>query len=370
MKILICIPCLLIGGTEIQTLNLAEALISSGHHVTVACYFEYNKDMVRNFERIGCKVFLMNAKGVRINGIQSVKFLYKGLKRVVEEFKPDITHVQYMAPGAIPIILLKILGVKKVISTAHTSAKIYSNLRLVHFIQKFCVKVFTCISENAEKSFFGSSTLYTNEYILKKHNHFTIYNALPSYIQIRETIKHFNSTFTVGVVSRLEPIKGMDLIIPAFAETLKKFPNLKLLIVGDGSLRKLMEQQIDTYQIKDHVEWAGSQGYNTIQSYYDRIDVLCMPSRSEGFGLTALEGMARGCVLVASNVDGLSEVVTDGHVGLLHQTENVESMVSAMTQLLSDSKSLSIMSKNAIKRAQLFTLQKYSNLFNDLYSKL
>lgn len=69
--------------------------------------------------------------------------------------KPDITHVQYMAPGAIPILLLRLFGIKNIIATAHTAADIYPNLKLVHFIQRYCVRVFTCITQVAEMSFFG-----------------------------------------------------------------------------------------------------------------------------------------------------------------------------------------------------------------------
>ena len=370
MKVLICIPCLLTGGTEIQTLNLVEALVSGGHKVSTVCYFEHSEAMVDNFRRAGSEVILLQPKSKRVFGWEAVSFLRKGLKRVLLHVHPDVVHVQYMAPGAIPIILLRLMGVKNIIATAHTSADIYSDLRMVHFIQKYCVRVFTCITERAEKSFFESSALYTENHPLKKHNHFTIYNALPSYIQIRKDKKDFKHPLTIGVVSRLEQIKGMDLIIPAFAQLKKKYPNIQLLIVGDGSLKSLMEQQARDNQLTDSIEWAGRQGQNTIQSYYDRIDILCMPSRSEGFGLTAIEGMARGCVVVASNVGGLPEVVIDGEVGLLHETENITSIVSVISDLLTKEDIIEQMSDNAMTRAHLFTIEKYSHAFNNLYTRL
>ena len=65
-----------------------------------------------------------------------------------------------------------------------------------------------------------------------------------------------------------------------------------------------------------HLKFVGRQEQAALQSYYDKIDVLLMPSSSEGFGLTAIEGMARGCVLVASNTGGLPEVVREGYESL------------------------------------------------------
>lgn len=62
-----------------------------------------------------------------------------------------------------------------------------------------------------------------------------------------------------------------------------------------------MQEQAIELGVNDSIEWMGRQEQSCLQSLYDRIDILLMPSRSEGFGLTAIEGMARGCVVVASD---------------------------------------------------------------------
>ena len=179
MKILVCIPCLMTGGTEIQTLNLVRALVEGGHEIVTACYFEHSEYMIGQYKEAGSKVVLFSADGSRAGGIKGILFLWKHLRKLVNEFRPDVAHVQYMAPGAQPIIILKLLGVKKILATTHTAADIYPNLKLIHFLQKHCVDVWTCITERAEVSFFGSSKLYDKDTVLKKHGHVTIYNALP-----------------------------------------------------------------------------------------------------------------------------------------------------------------------------------------------
>lgn len=134
MKVLICIPCLLNGGTEVQTLSLVEALIAAGHTVTVACYFEHLPNMVDRYERTGAKAYLLSADGTRPTGIKAVTMqLWHGLRRIVREARPDVAHVQYMAPGMLPILLLRAMGVRKILATIHTSADIYSpnGLRLI-----------------------------------------------------------------------------------------------------------------------------------------------------------------------------------------------------------------------------------------------
>ena len=370
MKVIICIPTLLIGGTEIQTLNLAQTLLQAGHEVVTVCYFEHSETMIANYQQIGSRVVLFSPSGERKSGWRCIAVLFKKLRQLVRTEKPDVVHVQYMAPGAIPIILLKLMGVKKIVATLHTSGDIYKNLGLIHFLQRYCVKAFTCITELAEKSFFGSSLLYTENFQLKSHNHFTIYNALPPYIKIRKNERTFTEVLTIGVVSRLEEIKGMDLIIPAFKELRSKYNCIRLLIVGDGSLKPQMEKLAVAENLEKDIQWAGRQNQEKLQDYYDQIDILCMPSRSEGFGLTAIEGMARGCVVVASNIGGLPEVVKNEVVGVLHESENLNGMVDAISSLIENRNDLDRLSRKARAYAQNFVHERYSNLINNLYKKL
>ena len=371
MKVLITVPCLLTGGTEIQTLNLVRALVQGGHQAVVTCYFEYTPAMVQCYQNSGSKVICLSPNCTRIGGWKGVIFLFKGLREILKNERPDIAHVQYMAPGAIPIFLLRLLGMKNIIVTTHTAADIYSNLRLIHFVQKYCVRVFTCITMRAEESFFGSAELYNSDTILKRRNHFTIYNALPPNIHIREEQKTFSDKeITLGVVSRLERIKGMDLVIPAFAKLKKRYTVIRLLVVGDGSQRTIMQEQAIELGVNDSVEWMGRQEQSHLQSLYDRIDILLMPSRSEGFGLTAIEGMARGCVVVASNIGGLPEVVKDGEVGLLHEVNSANDIVYKINLLMSDSNLLYKYSIAAVKYVEKYSFERYSQLFNDLYKKL
>lgn len=450
MQTLICIPCLLTGGTEIQTLNTVHALVQGGHEVTVACYFEHTPYMVERYRKAGAKVQLFSPEGTRVGGYRAIPYLYKHLKRTIKAVRPDVTHVQYMAPGAMVILLLWLMGVKNIIATAHTAADIYKDLRLIHFLQRHCLRAFTCITERAERSFFGTSQLYTTETVLGKRNHFTIYNALPAQMRCNvdanvlglaegcaidvdclrdetsnltqtsqktqsfsintmaqnlDTFTHMqacaghpdedtqsmydnenchpdgnsklytlnsklNTKRTLGVVSRLETIKGMDLVVPAFAEVLKRFPEVRLLVVGDGSLRATMEQQAAELGCADRITWVGRQPQEELNKWYGKMDIVLMPSRSEGFGLTAIEAMANGCVMVASNVGGLPEVVRDGVCGLLHCTEDVHDMADKICTLLDDAALYDRLRTQALCEVKKYSFERYSKLVCDLYSKI
>ena len=391
----------------------------------MACYFEHTPYMIGQFEEAGAKVVLFSPDGLRLGGWRIVPFLYRNLRSVIKAVRPDMVHVQYMAPGAMVILLLWLMRVKNIIATVHTAADIYKDLRLIHFIQRHCVRAWICITERAEHSFFGSSQLYSRDMVLGKRNHFTIYNALPfrqqvnsddsqvnvalprlnaaeqqvnsddSQVNVAEprlkdtqsqgddspatalrltsspaAINRSEAAFTLGVVSRLEHIKGMDLVVPAFAEVRKRFPDVQLLVVGDGSLRAAMEQQAMALGCDDAVTWAGRQPQEELSQYYSRMDVVLMPSRSEGFGLTAIEAMAHGCVVVASDIGGLPEVVRDGVCGLLHRSEDVKDMAEKICSLIASSELYRSLQKNALQHVQKFSFQRYASAVCDLYERL
>lgn len=359
------------GGTEIQTLSLVEALVAAGHEVNVACYFEHTPLMVERYRKAGAGVTLLSAEGERPAGLKATAgLLWIGLKRAVKSFRPDVAHVQYMAPGALPVLILRALGVRKIVATTHTPGDIYSanGLRIIRFLTDHVLTAFQCITERAERSYFGDSRLFDGT--LSKH--FTIYNNIPSHISIldgRRPAKSEADAVTVGVVSRLEPIKGMDLVVPAFAKAFRKNARLRLLVVGDGSQRELMEQQTRDEGITDRVEFVGRKAQSELQDYYDRIDILLMPSRSEGFGLTAIEGMARGCVPVVANVGGLPEVVTP-ETGLLHEPENTDDLAEKIAEVLSNKSRFELMQKSVVEKASEFSKERYNQTIKNFYSQI
>lgn len=373
-SVLIGIPCLKVGGTEMQTLRLVEALVEGGYHCVTVCYFEYDYSMIQMFEKAGSRVVCLSAYGRRPEGKhKTYKFLKKGLKRVVDEYRPKIAHIQYMAPGAMPIVILNKLGLKTIIATLHTNADIYKNLRLIHFLQKHKTTAFTCVTEIAERSFFGNSTLFDNNFILKRHNHFTIHNCLSPQFKIQEpdTCINPHTPLTIGVVARLEEIKGAVFVIPAFAKVLKAIPECRLMIVGDGKLRETMEQQQRDLNIANsQITWSGRIPYHKLSEQYEQMDVVWIPSRSEGFGLSAIEAKANGRAVVASATGGLIEIVNDSTDGLLFENGNTDDLADKTINLLSNPEKLRQMCINALDNARKYTFEHYSNNILSLYSKL
>lgn len=372
MKVLVGIPCLLAGGTEIQTLNLVKALVLGGHKVTTVCYFEWLPEFVKYYQEAGSEVICLSPTSPRPEGIaKTFRFLVSSFKHILKSQPPDIIHLQYMAPGAMASVAFRIAGAKKIICTTHTSGDIYSSagLKIFRWLSDRLFQFTQCISLNAEKSYFGTAEQYKIGRKVVKGSHATIYNALPAHIAIRRGKKSASELITIGVVSRIEEIKGMDLVIPAFKAIAQDFKNANLLVVGEGALLNSMIREAEESGHNDRIIFYGRVPKDELENYYDRIDILLVPSRSEGFGLTALEGMARGCVPLVSGIGGLTEVVTPD-CGVIHIAGNLEDLKRKLTDLLAHPSELSHKSEAAIRRAEEFSFERYSSLINSVYSHI
>ncbi len=137
---------------------------------------------------------------------------------------------------------------------------------------------------------------------------------------------------TLLAVGRISPEKGFDLLVDAFDRLHQLRPSARLLIVGDGPDRPILERAASMASLPVH--WCGFQA--DIAPYYLASDLLIVPSRSEGQGIVALEAMAAGLPVVAFRVGGLGESIADGSTGLLVPPLDTGSLAEAAAALLDD----------------------------------
>lgn len=119
----------------------------------------------------------------------------------------------------------------------------------------------------------------------------------------------------VGTACRLEPVKALHSLLKAVAELVNEFPELRLEIAGDGSLRASLEEESQRLDIASRVRFLGWQ--QEMAAVLAGWDIFVLPSLDEGFPIAALEAMAAGLPVVASAVGGLNELVRDGETGYL-----------------------------------------------------
>ena len=141
----------------------------------------------------------------------------------------------------------------------------------------------------------------------------------------------------VGVASRLVPGKGHDVVVRAFAAVAEHLPRTRLLVAGDGPLRGQVDAMARRYLPSHQVSILGF--VEDIRGFFGACDLVLfpsLPSFGEGFGLAALEAMAAGVPVVASDAGPLPEVVSDGESGLIVAAGDDQAWAQAISALASD----------------------------------
>jgi glycosyltransferase involved in cell wall biosynthesis len=138
----------------------------------------------------------------------------------------------------------------------------------------------------------------------------------------------------VGNVAALVPHKGQRHLIEAAALVLKKIPDARFVIAGEGELREPLERQIRDHHLEKHVFLVGFRP--DVLSVHKAFDVFVMSSVTEGLGTSLLDAMACGKPIVATTAGGMPEVVRNGETGLLVPPRDHEAMAAAIAKLLTD----------------------------------
>jgi glycosyltransferase involved in cell wall biosynthesis len=361
-----------------QTLALVSVLKSLDFAIDLICYFEYEAAVVEEFQKKGARVTLLKMK----RSSNSLAFI-KRLRQIILMSNPDFVHVQYMAPGALPIIAARLAGVKKVFATVHQPYTTCHGrfARLILRSASLLTTRFIAVSQNAEKSWFKTSNLFDDDKPLKvQSKHFTIYNSVDTQrIQkiVNSTIsadlrKELNITqdiLLVGTVSRLRHEKGIDLLIESFSLIIKEGFKAQLLIVGSGQDEAMLRDLALKFGISNDVTFTGAAYWAKAMKYISIMDIVVVPSLFEGFGLTAAEAMAAGKPVVASDTSGLKEVVVDNETGILFPVNDPQALKTSLEKLIRDPGLRERMGNRGRKRAIAnFGLEFYKKKINTLYN--
>lgn len=151
---------------------------------------------------------------------------------------------------------------------------------------------------------------------------------------LKNTFKIRPEDRVVGMVGRLEPVKGSPVFIEAAARIAKLCPNVKFIIAGEGSLRDVMEKRARELGIGDAAIFAGWR--EDIPDMISLMDVMVLPSLNEAVGIALIEAQAEGVPVVASRVGGIPEVVKDRKTGILVPPSDAAAIADAVLSLLGD----------------------------------
>ncbi len=152
---------------------------------------------------------------------------------------------------------------------------------------------------------------------------------------------------------RIAPVKGVDVLMKAFAVVRKKFPEARLILSGRWQMPGPPSAWgLETDRTNDGVEWAGPADAEQVRKFYEQSDIFIMPSYFETFGISLAEAMAAGMACVVSKAGGLAEIVEDGVSGIFVPPGNPEAMAAAIIRLLENPEARKKLGEAARKKAE------------------
>jgi glycosyltransferase involved in cell wall biosynthesis len=150
--------------------------------------------------------------------------------------------------------------------------------------------------------------------------------------EIKEKLGFPRKKQLIGMVSRLERVKGCEYFIEAISLIAKKLPEAHFIIAGDGSLVGKLIERISVLKLDEIVSFTGWREDSL--EIISVLDVLVQPSLNEAVGRVLLEAQALGVPVVGTKAGGIPEVIKDGHTGLLVEPENAEAIARAVCEIL------------------------------------
>lgn len=184
-------------------------------------------------------------------------------------------------------------------------------------------------------------------------------------------------------VGRIEPIKGLDTLIKAFAilknDKAHRDRSLKLLLVGGDNKNGGSPTSVEINRLKnmaarmgitEQVKFLGPLHQEELPYYYSAADVCVLPSHYESFGLVALEAMACGTPMVASRVGGLPFTISDGENGYLVTHGEPEELADRVRNVLNDEKTRARLGKTGMKTAKEYGWETVATKLLSVYNEL
>lgn len=370
-----------INGVSTSVAMLEAALIKKGHQVFIVTV---------NSEMLSYKYENEN-KIIRVPGIPIGIYDYRltGIYplRAIEKIKKwdlDVIHSHTeFGVGTFARIIAKQLGIP-LVHTYHTMYEDYvhyitkgyfdgTSKKIVEYLTKFyCDKTATELIVPTKKTY----DLFKEKYKVDRNVHIIptgielerfYYEkyAFDEITNLRTKIGLKDNDFVIMFVGRLGKEKSIDLLIDAHKSLIKKNPNCKLVIIGDGPDAELFKKMVVKEKLMEHVIFTGKVPWIDVAKYYQLTTIFATASKTETQGLTVIEAMAASKPVVCVDDESFRNVVIDGLNGYLFK--NKKEYIKYVELLMGDLELLNRMSKQARISSEPHSSKYFAEKVLDVY---
>ncbi len=364
-----------LGGSGVVATELARALAGRGHQVHVISSerpFRWWDDVP------GLSLHPVTVPSYPLfREPQYVLALANAIARVADEHRLDIVHAHYAVPHATAAYLADEMLASsptaiqpRTLTTLHgTDITLVGSDPSYARVVAFSIErsdVVTAVSESLKSDTISALGI--------RHE----IEVIPNFLdcgeyrrrvddELRRSLAPPGTDGLVVHVSNFRPVKRVDVVLEVF-RVIRRDVAARLVLIGDGPDRSMLEQRVHEYGLADHVSFVGEQ-HDPVR-WLSVADVFLLPSAQESFGLAALEAMACEVPVIASNAGGLPEIVHNGVNGYVCDLESIDEMASHATRLLRDPATRLEMGRRAAEMVrETYCTERIVPLYEDAYQR-
>jgi glycosyltransferase involved in cell wall biosynthesis len=323
------------GGMERQLLALARGMDPLRFDVTIVCFYGGGA-LLPEFERAGLTVEILG-KGGRWDIVTFLSRLIKTIQR----FEPDIVHAFLPVPNFLAALLKLAFPRLRVVMGVRTSGKDLRQYDWTFRLSFWLEKLFSGLADLVIVNSLAGKTAYEKKgfnphklLVISNGVDTTLYRPEPqSGTALRQAWGVSESGVLVGIIGRLDPMKGYQVFLQAAACLAGEFPELHLVCVGDGpqDFRRKLEELSVAYGLQKRLIWEKPRP--EVAAVYNALDICCSASVfGEGFPNVVGEAMACGKPCVVTDVGDSARVV--GETGKVVPPDDIDALAQALRAMI------------------------------------
>ncbi len=366
---IVCYPTF--GGSGVLATELGKALADKGHDVHFITYQQ----------PVRLNVFNANIyyHEVRVPTYPLFDYppyevaLASTMVDVIKNHDLDLLHVHYAIPHASAAYMAKQIMAKEgksipFITTLHgTDITLVGKNKTYEPVVTFSINesdAITAVSNNLREETLKNFKITKEIEVIYNFVDVKRFNKKPI-DAFRKAIAP-NGERILMHASNFRKVKRVEDVVKIFANVHAKMPS-KLLLVGDGPERPVMENLARELNVQDDIRFLGKQ--EQMEEILAISDLFLLTSDYESFGLSALEAMAAHVPVISTNAGGLPEINIHGKTGYMSEVGDVDAMSKHAIDLLLDENKLNELKENAFQQAQLFDIANIIPVYEKLYDR-
>lgn len=262
---------------------------------------------------------------------------------IIRKENINLIHAHWIIPQGLVAIISVIFSRKKpeILITAHGTDVFTLKNPLVLFIKRFILNhcnFLTVVSHEVAQE-------------LQRLNIKCEIDIIPMGTDLMETFipePSKKNRFQLVTAGRLVEKKGIRYLIDGFYKLLDKYPELHLVILGQGPDMGMLQDQVKTLSIEEKVSFTGGLPQSELPAYFQHSSIAVFPfGGQEGFGLVLVEAMGCGCATISTDLPAVKDIIKHRRTGLLIEGNSAEAIFDAVVELLDDDSFRDMLSENA-----------------------